>query len=140
MPQYLRIAERIYKKVSEKRPFTGDMLEDLNLLMIELREEVKGTELKLIFKYIDFQELSVNPVKNTQIKIDLSLIPKISNREEFILWLAGFIEKITIGGKKKYPPIDLKKEFKSACSDIKKRTEIENKNALEIMSYFETLK
>ncbi|MCE6101719.1 hypothetical protein ABTC89_12715, partial [Acinetobacter baumannii] len=47
MPQYLKIAEKIYQNVKEKKGFTDDPMEDLNNLMIELRQEIKGTKLKL---------------------------------------------------------------------------------------------
>ncbi|ENO2086716.1 hypothetical protein MKP23_001433, partial [Acinetobacter baumannii] len=46
MPQYLKIAEKIYQNVKEKKGFTDDPMEDLNNLMIELRQEIKGTKLK----------------------------------------------------------------------------------------------
>ena len=48
MPQYLKIAEKIYQNVKEKKGFTDDPMEDLNNLMIELRQEIKGTKLKLL--------------------------------------------------------------------------------------------
>ncbi|EPL6713785.1 hypothetical protein O2F59_002040, partial [Acinetobacter baumannii] len=54
MPQYLKIAEKIYQNVKEKKGFTDDPMEDLNNLMIELRQEIKGTKLKLLYNYIDF--------------------------------------------------------------------------------------
>ncbi|SSW87304.1 Uncharacterised protein [Klebsiella pneumoniae] len=38
MPQYLKIAEKIYQNVKEKKGFTDDPMEDLNNLMIELRQ------------------------------------------------------------------------------------------------------
>ena len=108
MPQYLRIAEKIYQNVKEKKGFTDDPLEDLNNLMIELRREIKGTELKLLYNYIDFAELLVKPFQESQIKLDLSIIPKSKNSQEFVLWLASFIERITTGGKEKLPPIRTK--------------------------------
>ncbi len=33
MPQYLKIAEKIYQNVKEKKGFTDDPMEDLNNLM-----------------------------------------------------------------------------------------------------------
>jgi len=57
MPQYLKIAEKIYQNVKEKKGFVDDPMEDLNNLMIELRHEIKGTKLKLLYNYIDFAEL-----------------------------------------------------------------------------------
>lgn len=34
-------------------------------------------------------------------RIDLTIIPRISNEDEFLLWLAGFIQHITIDKSKK---------------------------------------
>ncbi|EXS58481.1 hypothetical protein J659_2299 [Acinetobacter baumannii 1406589] len=105
MPQYLKIAEKIYQNVKEKKGFTDDPMEDLNNLMIELRQEIKGTKLKLLYNYIDFAEILIKPLQESKIKLDLSLIPKSKNTQEFVLWLAGFIERITTGGQEKFPPI-----------------------------------
>lgn len=118
MPQYLKIAEKIYQNVKEKKGFTDDPMEDLNNLMIELRQEIKGTKLKLLYNYIDFAEILIKPLQESKIKLDLSLIPKSKNTQEFVLWLAGFIERITTGGQKNYlqfepkllyPPMPMKK-------------------------------
>ncbi|WP_416201959.1 hypothetical protein [Acinetobacter sp. NIPH 2100] len=69
-----------------------------------MREDIRDTNLKVMYHYIDFvdgfQEI---PTKN-HINIDVGLIPSYTNKEEFILWLAGFIEKNTEGGIKKIPP------------------------------------
>ncbi|MBM7140305.1 hypothetical protein OD757_04745 [Acinetobacter sp. AYS6] len=108
MPQYLRIAEKIYQNVKEKKGFTDEPMEDLNNLMIELRHELKGTKLKLLYNYIDFAELLIKPLQESKIKLDLSIIPKSKNTQEFVLWLAGFIERITTGGQEKLPPIRAK--------------------------------
>lgn len=83
-------------------------MEDLNNLMIELRQEIKGTKLKLLYNYIDFAEILIKPLQESKIKLDLSLIPKSKNTQEFVLWLAGFIERITTGGQEKLPPIQAK--------------------------------
>lgn len=83
-------------------------MEDLNNLMIELRHEIKGTQLKLLYNYIDFAELLIKPLQESKIKLDLSLIPKSKNTQEFVLWLAGFIERITTGGQEKLPSIRAK--------------------------------
>ncbi len=32
-------------------------------------------------------------------------MPKYKNKGEYIMWLASFIEKITIGGQPKLPPL-----------------------------------
>lgn len=108
MPQYLKIAEKIYQNVKEKKGFTDEPMEDLNNLMIELRHEIKGTQLKLLYNYIDLAELLIKPLQESKIKLDLSLIPKSKNTQEFVLWLAGFIERITTDGQEKLPSIRAK--------------------------------
>ncbi len=47
-------------------------------------------------------------------------MPKFKNEDEFILWLAGFIERMTIGGKEKLPPISnyIQKGFKIDQAEI----------------------
>ncbi|MBV6567547.1 hypothetical protein JL997_17750, partial [Acinetobacter baumannii] len=50
----------------------------------------------------------IKPLQESKIKLDLSLIPKSKNTQEFVLWLAGFIERITAGGQEKLPPIRAK--------------------------------
>ena len=56
-------------------------MEDLNNLMIELRHEIKGTKLKLLYNYIDFAELLIKPLQESKIKLDLSIIPKSKIRK-----------------------------------------------------------
>ncbi len=72
------------------------------------RQEIKGTKLKLLYNYIDFAEILIKPLQESKIKLDLSLIPKSKNTQEFVLWLAGFIERINTGGQEKLPPIRAK--------------------------------
>ena len=137
MPQCLKIAERIYQTVKEKKGFTDDPLEDLNNLMIELRNAIKGTEIKLLYNYIDFAELMVNPVNDTNIKLDLSLIPKSRNSQEFILWLAGVIEKITVGAKKELPPLKAKISLSAyENEDNPASPTVPVNNGEEIIEYF----
>lgn len=111
MPQYLKIAEKIYQNVKEKKGFVDDPMEDLNNLMIELRHEIKGTKLKLLYNYIDFAELLIKPLQESKIKLDLSIIPKSKNTQEFVLWLAGFIERITTGGQESYRQFAIKLHY-----------------------------
>lgn len=96
MPQYIKLSEIIYRNVERNKDFRGDIINDLNMLMIELRVEIKKTRLKLLVNCIDFNELMVNPLYANELKLDLSIVPKSSNKEEFILWLATFIQKITV--------------------------------------------
>ncbi|EXH22778.1 hypothetical protein J671_3146 [Acinetobacter sp. 1130196] len=137
MPQYLKIAEKIYQNVKEKKGFTDDPMEDLNNLMIELRQEIKGTKLKLLYNYIDFAEILIKPLQESKIKLDLSLIPKSKNTQEFVLWLAGFIERITTGGKEKFPPIRAKITFPAyAYEETYPSQKKPVNNGEEIIEYF----
>lgn len=137
MPQYLRIAEKIYQNVKGKKGFTDDPIEDLNNLMIELRHEIKGTKLKLLYNYIDFAELLIKPLQESKIKLDLSIIPKSKNTQEFVLWLAGFIERITTGGQEKLPPILTKVVLPvNTPEEIYPSTERPINNGEEIIEYF----
>lgn len=99
MPQYLKLADKIFNQVKTSKGFTDDPIEDLNNLMIELRIAVKETDFKLLYNYIDFENLLMNS-KDSTIDIDISILPKSKNTDEYILWLAGFIEKVTVTDKK----------------------------------------
>ncbi|MBJ9705092.1 hypothetical protein [Acinetobacter calcoaceticus] len=137
MPQYLRIAEKIYQNVKEKKGFTDDHMEDLNNLMIELRHELKGTKLKLLYNYIDFAELLIKPLQESKIKLDLSIIPQSKNTQEFVLWLASFIERITTGGQEKLPPIRAKVTLSSYNYEENYRSvQHPVNNGEEIIEYF----
>ncbi|URM40042.1 hypothetical protein [Acinetobacter sp. AS23] len=119
MPQYLIFAENIYKKVKDEELFSQDCIENMNTLMKFIRSEIEGTEFKLKYNFIDFMELFSTPLDECKVKIDVSLIPHHNLKDEYILWLAGFIEKITEGGPKPPPPI--KKfipEFMSLKSEL----------------------
>jgi hypothetical protein len=67
-----------------------------------IRSEIEGTEFKLKYNFI---ELFSTPLDECKVKIDVSLIPSHNSKDEYILWLSGFIEKITEGGPKPPPPI-----------------------------------
>lgn len=137
MPQYLKLAEKIYQNVKEKKGFVDDPMEDLNNLMIELRHEIKGTKLKLLYNYIDFAELLIKPLQESKIKLDLSIIPKSKNTQEFVLWLAGFIERITTGGQEKLPPIRDKVALPTyAYEETYHVKETPVNNGEEIIEYF----
>ncbi len=93
MPQYLMFAENIYNKIKDEELFSHDCIENMNLLMICIRREIEGTEFKLKYNFIDFVELFSRPLDECKVKIDVSLIPPHNSEGEYILWLAGFIEK-----------------------------------------------
>ncbi len=105
MPKYLAIAEKVYKEIKKDNLFTEDTIQNLNCLISLIRKAIKGTEFKLKYNFINFEECLNHFNKEKSVHIDLSLMPKFKNEDEFILWLAGFIERMTIGGKEKLPPI-----------------------------------
>ncbi len=105
MPKYLAVAEKVYKNIKKDSLFTDDITQNLNCLISQIRKAIKGTEFKLKFNYIDFEENLTKPLSECKVQIDLSVMPKFVNEGEYLLWLAGFIERITEGGKPKLPPI-----------------------------------
>ncbi|WNY29729.1 hypothetical protein Q4S33_11060 [Acinetobacter calcoaceticus] len=105
MPKYLAVAEKVYKNIKKDSLFTDDITQNLNCLISQIRKAIKGTEFKLKFNYIDFEENLTKPLSECKVQIDLSVMPKFANEGEYLLWLAGFIERITEGGKPKLPPI-----------------------------------
>lgn len=107
MPDFLKLAEKIFNKVQESKGFTNDTIEDLNSLMLVLRSEIKKSNCKLLYNYFDFEAL-VMCSEESSIKLDISIIPKSKNKDEYLLWLAGFIEKITY----KYKEDEIKPNIK----------------------------
>ncbi|MEE9901778.1 MAG: hypothetical protein PBU42_03890 [Acinetobacter haemolyticus] len=81
------------EKFEKELGFTENPIEDLNNLMIALRYEVKGSNFKLIYNYINFDDLLM---KSEELTIDISLMPKSKNKIEYILWLSSFIAKLLI--------------------------------------------
>ena len=94
MPDFLKLAEKIFNEVKRNTGFTNDPVEDLNNLMLVLRVEIKKTNRKLLYNYFDFEAMMMCS-EESLIKLDISIIPKSKNEDEYILWLASFIEKIT---------------------------------------------
>ncbi len=140
MPQYLFLAETIYKKMKNEKLFSIDVLENMYILMKVIRKEIKGTEYKLKYNFIDFNEVLSKSKNDCKVKIDVSLIPSYNLREEYILWLAGFIQKITEGGPKPPPPIkEYIPEFINLESELDFLTlnlEKNQNNGEEIVNYF----
>ncbi|RKL56601.1 hypothetical protein [Acinetobacter baumannii] len=140
MPQYLMIAEKVYKKIKEDDLFSDTPTEHLNNLIGVIRKEIKGTKFKLKYNFIDFDECLTKPLDECAVKIDISLMPSHKNKDEYILWLAGFIEKITEGGPKPPPPI--KKfipeymSFKSELDFLPSNEEKIQTEGKEITDYF----
>lgn len=140
MSQYLVIAESVYRKVKENELFSDNSIENLNNLMTFIRKEIADSVLKLKYNFIDFEEAFTKPLSECKVKIDVSLIPHFLQEDEYVLWLAGFIEKITEGGPK--PPPSIKKfipEFMSLKSELDivviPNEKVEN-NGEEITDYF----
>ncbi|MBJ9721104.1 hypothetical protein I5515_04755 [Acinetobacter calcoaceticus] len=105
MPLHIIIAERVYQKISDKKLLSDRLMDRLNDLIHIIRDEIKNTPFKLKYNFIDFEECLSKPMQDCVVKLDLSLIPAYKNKDEYILWLASFIEKITTGGKPTLPPI-----------------------------------
>ncbi|ENX34631.1 hypothetical protein F889_01919 [Acinetobacter colistiniresistens] len=105
MPQYLRIADNVYKRFEEEDKFNYPLQDCLNLIVKQLCEELKDTDLRLLYNHIDFVEGFQDKPDKRSNYVDVSLVPNYLNKEEFILWLASFIEKITEGGVKKLPAL-----------------------------------
>lgn len=99
MPQYLKLAENIYANVKNSKGFIDEPTEDLNNLMLELRKEIKKTDFKILYNYINFEDLLMNS-SDLPLSLDISILPKSKNKTEYILWLASFIQKITFPIKK----------------------------------------
>ncbi|MEQ1343570.1 hypothetical protein [Acinetobacter seifertii] len=129
MPKFLAIAEKIYKKFEEDKLFSDNLIEQLNNLVSMIRKEIKGTPCKLKYNFIDFEECLSKPLNECAIKIDMSLIPKYKNKSEYIMWLASFIAKITIGGQPKLPSLS---SIIAADFNVKKEAQrvLENKKAV----------
>lgn len=136
------MADQVYKLFKQDNLFTNDINETLCLLMAQIRLSIKGTDYSLKHNYINFEEILTKPLCECSIKIDLSLIPHYSQEDEYILWLAGFIEKITVGGRRAPPPIkkfipemeNVKLEFQNQTIREKKKRD----HAEEITRYFDS--
>ncbi|MFK8986884.1 hypothetical protein [Acinetobacter seifertii] len=105
MIKFIAIAEKVYEELEKKDLFSDNIIEQLNNLVSVIRKELKGTPCKLKNNYIDFEECLTKPPDECLVKLDVSLMPKYKNKLEYIMWLASFIEKITVGGRPKLPPI-----------------------------------
>ncbi len=103
MPKYLLLAEKISKNI--KQDSSSNYLKRLNNLIIEIKKAITGTELKFLYNFLDFSGSLLNPQDEVLLKFDSSLIPSYKNEEEFILWLADFIDRITIDTSKGDYPI-----------------------------------
>lgn len=105
MKSYLEIAEKLYESLCSRNKFSPESTKWLNFLIKELKKEVVNTNIQLKFNHVYFKQGFKNESEIKFLSLDISLIPNYENKYEFILWLAGFIEKITTGGKKAPPAI-----------------------------------
>lgn len=140
MPQYLIIAENVYKKIEDKNLFSESLAENLNQLVGVIRNEIKGTKFKLKYNFIDFEECLTRPLEECAIKLDMSLMPNYKNKDEYILWLAGFIERITTGGEAKLPPISkfIPPDFKFNYEEPPKVSSSTQDDGEMIINYFKS--
>ncbi|GAM30677.1 hypothetical protein P23_1180 [Acinetobacter calcoaceticus] len=140
MPQYLIIAENVYKKIEDKNLFSENSAETLNHLVGVIRKEIKGTKFKLKYNFIDFDECLTKPLEECAIKLDMSLMPNHKNKDEYILWLAGFIERITTGGEGKLPPISqfIPPDFKFNYEEPHKLSSSTGDDGEMIINYFKS--
>ncbi len=140
MPQYLIIAENVYEKIEDKNLFSESSAETLNHLVGVIRKEIKGTKFKLKYNFIDFDECLTKPLEDCAIKLDVSLMPNHKNKDEYILWLAGFIERITTGGEAKLPPISqfIPPDFKFSYDEPPKVSTPIGDDGEMIINYFKS--
>ncbi len=136
MHQYLKIAEQIYDQVQTKYEFTDDHVEDLNNLMIELRNAAKDSDFKMLYNYINFEDLLMKS-KALSIDLDVSILPKSKNKGEYILWLSGFVEKLIVSTKKTETKLKNKMVMPNYYYDDSGNIVSKTKNSgEEIISYF----
>ncbi|MDH0563217.1 hypothetical protein [Acinetobacter courvalinii] len=136
MHQYLKIAEQIYDQVQTKYEFTDDHVEDLNNLMIELRSAAKDSDFKMLYNYINFEDLLMKS-KALSIDLDVSILPKSKNKGEYILWLSGFVEKLIVSTKKTETKLKNKVVMPNYYYDDSGNIVTKTKNSgEEIISYF----
>lgn len=143
MTKFIAIAEKVYEECEKKNLFSESTIEQLNNLVSAIRKELKGSSCKLKNNYIDFEECLNKPPDKCVVKLDISLMPKYKNKLEYIMWLASFIEKITVGGRPKLPPLaslipaeyQARQEVKVDLEEERRKSE---ESANMIRSYFDS--
>ncbi|MCH7294105.1 hypothetical protein [Acinetobacter higginsii] len=140
MPQYLRIADNIYKRFEGDNKFSAPLQDCLNQVINQLREELKDTDLKLMYTHINFVKGFQKEPPNGHLNVFMSLVPNPENKDQFVLWLSNLIEKITEGGVKKLPPkivnIPPDVNFDSDILKILSNTSKAKKSTEKIKAYF----
>ncbi len=71
MPQYLMIAEKVYKRFKDQDLFSNIPTEQLNNLIAVIRKEIKDTKFKLKYNFIDFEECLTKPLDQCAVKLIL---------------------------------------------------------------------
>ena len=102
MPQYLAMAEKVIKDIKQEAgaKIEKDRKSLFTFIILKVRQYSQEKNLKVnqeICTTIFDDEKKIEGIK----RIDLTIIPRISNEDEFLLWLAGFIQHITIDESKK---------------------------------------
>lgn len=143
MTKFIAIAEKVYEELEKKNLFSENIIEQLNNLVSAIRKALKGSSCKLKNNYIDFEECLNKPPDKCVVQLDISLMPKYKNKLEYIMWLASFIEKITVGGRPKLPPLtSLVPAEYQARQEVKVDLEEERRKSEEsanmIRSYFDS--
>lgn len=140
MPQYLRIADNIYKRFEGDNKFIAPLEDCLNLVINQLREELRDTDLKLMYTQINFVKGFQEEPPSGHLNVFVSLVPNPENKDQFVLWLSNLIEKITEGGVKKLPPkigdIPPDLNFDSDILKVLSNTSKAKKSPEEIKAYF----
>lgn len=138
MPQYLKIAEKIYSKIEVEDKFSTDPQELLDLVFLQLREELKDTGLKLRCHDVEVEDC-YKTCMDRKINLDLSIIPHHKHKDEYKLWLASLVENVTESRIRRKP-----RHFVNLASDINFDSELrkllsnysKSKSTEDITAYF----
>lgn len=101
MPKYLLLAEKINKNIRNKK--SNNQFKNLNNLIVEIKKAIAGTELKFLYNFVNFEGTVISVKNELPLRLDMSLIPRHKSEDDFILWLADFIDRITIDTSKNLP-------------------------------------
>ena len=98
MPKYLLLAEKINRNIKNK--YSNNYFNNLNNLIVEIKKAIAGTELKFLYNFVNFEGTVISVKNELPLRLDMSLIPRHKNEDDFVLWLADFIDRITIDTSK----------------------------------------
>lgn len=99
MAKYVLLAEKIIENLEIKQQLTENIFNNIRPIILELQKEIRSSKLLLNHELIKIYLYRSSDHLLTSL-IDFSLVPKVSNKGEFTLWLAAFIQKITINYEK----------------------------------------